>query len=868
MPDLIQREAELEAIDAAIGAAASGEGGVLAIEGSAGIGKTSLVQAAAERARSERFLVRVARGTELERGLSFGLARQLFEPLLMDRARRAALLDGPAAGALRALGLEDPTANAQAGDELWRALHGLFWLAAGLSEEQPVLLALDDVQWADGESARWVTYMLRRVADLPLVLVAAARSDDVRPEGPLGELLADRAVRRVRLQPLDKAGTAQLVAARYDSAVSPAFVSACFDASKGNPFFLSELVSEAQDAGVAPDDDGATRIQSLTPSRIATAILVRIARVGPAAPSVAEAIAVLGRDAGVTEVAELTGSDPRVVLEIADAMRRAGVLRDLDALEFSHPIVRAAVYGEIPRGRRALLHEHAVRMLLSADAPADRVAGHVLASPPRGDDAVADRLRDAADEAMATGAPAAAATYLRRALDEPPAASSRADVLLALGQAEYRAGHLSAAAAALEQAVESYDDDGDRIAATRELTPVLVASGRTGEAIEALQAALALVPESDRELALQVEGDIGSAGLLDLEWGRQVIPGLVRFADLPGETHAERVLIGLVAYVAANACVPIDAVAPMIDRAWAGGRLLSDAPSDVTAGLLLTVILAGADRHAEASAIVDSLIARATERSVAPAFAAAAAVRSYLLYRQGALREAEHDAQSALDAGELSVLVIAVASMLDVLVERGRHDDAQTLLDRVGWDGELGEYMPFNTLLVSRGRLRAAQHRPDDARADLRELEVREGRLEQAFNPAFLPWRSALVPVLLAEDEREEAERLAADELELARRFGAPRAHGAALRARASTAPAQERLALLEEAVAVLEPSGAKLEQARTLVELGAALRRANRRADARPFLKRGRAPAAPPSAAATRSRRASCGWPAWPRTA
>jgi DNA-binding CsgD family transcriptional regulator len=142
-------------------------------------------------------------------------------------------------------------------------------------------------------------------------------------------------------------------------------------------------------------------------------------------------------------------------------------------------------------------------------------------------------------------------------------------------------------------------------------------------------------------------------------------------------------------------------------------------------------------------------------------------------------------------------------------------------------------------LLVARGHLRAAQRQPDLALDDLRaagDIAMRIG----ATSPSSLPWRSEAALVHLALGERERAEALARVELDLARAFGAPRTLGVALRATGVVVGGAEGEELLREAAATLATAGAALESARATIELGALLRRANRRADARELLREG----------------------------
>jgi len=180
---LIEREAEVAALDAAVADAAAGSGRLLVIGGPAGIGKSGLLADLRARAGDE-LLVLPARASELEREFGFGVVRQLVEPamMVMSPEERSALLQGPAELAGRVLGL--PGANGIAppdGDPSFAVLHGLYWLLAGMAAERPALLVVDDGQWADAASLRYLAFLATRLDDLPVALIVATRP---APAGP------------------------------------------------------------------------------------------------------------------------------------------------------------------------------------------------------------------------------------------------------------------------------------------------------------------------------------------------------------------------------------------------------------------------------------------------------------------------------------------------------------------------------------------------------------------------------------------------------------------------------------------------------------------------------------------------------------
>ena len=159
----------------AAGRAATGQ--LLLVEGHAGIGKSALLDAAVARARASDMTVMRARASELEGDFAFGIALQLFEPLLAgaDDETHDRLLAGSAA--LAGPLLERPTSwdGDEAEDRSYPVMHGLFWLLTNLAETRPVLIVVDDAHWADRASLRLVLYLLQRLDEMAVSIIIARR---------------------------------------------------------------------------------------------------------------------------------------------------------------------------------------------------------------------------------------------------------------------------------------------------------------------------------------------------------------------------------------------------------------------------------------------------------------------------------------------------------------------------------------------------------------------------------------------------------------------------------------------------------------------------------------------------------------------
>ena len=293
---LHERERELGVVLDALAAAAGGRGGAVVLEGPAGIGKTALLERAAEAARDRSFAAAAARGTELEEAYAWGIVRQLFEPRLrgMSAATRARTLAGAAALAGPVV-LPDAAADPEAS---FGVLHGLYWLVAGLAEQRPQLLVVDDLHWSDGASARFLEFLVNRLDTLPVLLLAAERTGGALRAAPL--------VTSIRLPALSPAGTAAMLAERDGAPVPEAFAEACHGATGGNPLLVRRLADGLLHERGAADAEAVTR---LGPYVVADAVAASLARLGDGPGALARAVAVL-ETAPLATAARLAGSAP------------------------------------------------------------------------------------------------------------------------------------------------------------------------------------------------------------------------------------------------------------------------------------------------------------------------------------------------------------------------------------------------------------------------------------------------------------------------------------------------------------------------------------------------------------------------------
>ena len=510
---LLDRDREVGHVLERLAAAREGTGSLLLIEGPSGIGKTELLLAARRAALGHDMDVAWARGAELEREFAFGVVRQLFEPIVAVEAETTAF-DGAADLARAVFELrsgEEPAASAPRTGS-FAVLHGLYWLCANLAERSPLLVAVDDAHWSDLASLEFVAYLARRVTELPVAMVVASRpAEGSAEERLLDDVREDPSAVVIRPAPLGASAVAELMADETGGEPDTGFLDACCAATNGNPFLVRQLARHVRDQGIRPTGDAADEVRALGPRTVARRVVSRLRGLSPAAVPVARAAAVLGLDATVHRISALAGIPPTEASAVVDTLALAQVVSDARPVEFVHPMVRAAIYTDIPAGERARLHTLAARVLEDEDAAGERIATHLLATEPAGDAATVERLVAVAREALVRGAPSSARSYLRRALAEPPLPGGRPVVLTELGAAESLLGD-TRALGHLKEALELAPPAPTRRKAAVALARFLVLTGRPGQAAVIFETAPADPDQLDVELeaAASAEGWAGS----------------------------------------------------------------------------------------------------------------------------------------------------------------------------------------------------------------------------------------------------------------------------------------------------------------------------------------------------------------------
>jgi DNA-binding CsgD family transcriptional regulator len=837
---LLERGRELAAVDAGLQAASIGSGTFLVVRGPAGIGKSRLLAAASARAGLAGFDVLSARGGVMEGEYSFGIVRQLLEPVTSD-ARRALMLSGAGAAAAPVMSREGLAVSAP--DAMFAVLNGLYWAVANLSSERPLLIVVDDAQWSDEPSLRFLDFLARRLDDLPVMVIAAWRSGEpgsTQAAQVLGELEASGLTQVVEPRTLSEAGVHELTREVFGAEPDPEFAAACRARTGGNPFFLAELLRALREEDVPPTSAGVDRVADVAPQAVGRVVLARLARLGPDAASLAKAVASLGGTAHMVDAAELARLTDRRAADAAAALTQSGILAGRPQLEFVHPLMRDAIESDTTPALRADAHFRAARLLAANGRPVDHVVAHILASPERADPWAVTWLRQAGREARERGAPETAAQLLSRALREPPPSDLRPTVLAELGRAEASLDrpeaveHLRAAATALPTGRE-------RAGTALVLARRLWLAGRLSEVYDAVAEGQDGLGGDERELSLYLEAIGLSACAHDPRPG---VPFRSRFAalyDLPGDTPGERAVLAAVAFEWVKTCRPIGEVLALVERALAGHDALSVDPSETLARLLLIGVLHWSSQISRSIQLASAQIDHARTIGSAMLFAEMSAARALANWRGGMLGPAEADARQALAAvGSHSgqMYGIATHALIGALSDRGDVGAAEALAVDFLPPGQRSSNAMWPVVACSYGQLEAALGRPEQA---LRRLTIAGAAIEATGcrHPAAGEWRQPAARLLAATGRRAEALEMLGPALQAAHESGGAYELGISLRTAALIEDPVD-LDALREAVAVLEPSELRLHHARALVDLGAALRRAGHRRDAREPLSEG----------------------------
>jgi DNA-binding CsgD family transcriptional regulator len=527
LPPLVGRRAELAAVADALGGLEAGRSAILAISGEPGIGKTRLVDELCARADARGDLVLGGRAAEWEQDLPFGVAVDALGDYAASLgADRLARLVGAQAAELAPIvpGL-DGLAGAATGrlqDERFQTHRAVRALLEALSANTRVVLALDDLHWADDASLELVAHLLRRPPRRGVLIVLAFRP--APPRAVLLDALAAAAregtVAELPLVGLTRAEADALLAGDVPAAVGDALV----EQSGGNPFYLQELARAATPVTVAAGD---------VPRSVALALDQEVRGLPEDAQRLVRAGAVVGDPVGLDVAIAAAGLQEAPALAALDVLLEAALLAPTDVprrYRFRHPLVRRAVYDTTAEGWRLGAHARAAQALEEQGGSLIARAHHLERCAQPGD-AEAIGVLLGAGAAVAPRAPAAAAGWYAAALrllpEDAGSAGQRLGLLVALAQCQAATGLLADALTSLTGALEL-------AAADEALAPLrarLVAGcamcenllGRHEAAHGRLVAALDHVADHDSAVAADLQVELAADALYDGDFSAMLI---------------------------------------------------------------------------------------------------------------------------------------------------------------------------------------------------------------------------------------------------------------------------------------------------------------------------------------------------------
>ncbi|MCL4434093.1 MAG: LuxR C-terminal-related transcriptional regulator [Actinobacteria bacterium] len=827
-PDLLEREAALEAVAEILRRGRAGEGGVLFLIGEAGLGKTTLFADAC--ARATDFTIRAAGCSEAESVLPFGLLTRLFGGLGVFAGGR----DGIGSGEARARHYVDL----------------LDWLRE--RAPKPLLVAIDDLHWADTDSAELLALICRRIGGIPVAVVAAARPWPDLAYGQARLLAVEGHATIERLAPLSDGAGRALLAKHLGNDVPDDLATRALGVCAGNPLLLGELAStwrRSEGSSIA-----ATKSARALAERI---YLARFAGVGTSALHFARGASVLGTRFSTSVVAGLVGQSEAVSLAALDALCRAGLVRGTprDDAEFVHPLFREALYEDMPEPVRRAMHTQAFRVLHARGAPA--AASHAVAAGMRGDPEAIGALAEAGRVSVAAGALATAVEHLKSAVGMAEG-SAPLGLQIELAQAELAIGHATEA----EEVLRAVLDTGvatreplsgpERVAVLRLLAQVLLATVSLAGAKKCSEEASSIALEFDPVLACDTLLDYTFFGWL-FEGPRRarattqrVLSMIDKYGIVDERLHLSALTAdAYLAYLQGDA-YGIDAVAEA-----AGVALEAEAANDPTPwfwdvrfGYSLLAKLA--ERFEEEAAAHASIASRAMSQGAMLTYEGYAVNHADTLWRVGRIEEAYGLLRSATEMIEIARAVGTHASvgMAHLCQELGRDEESAMWLERVDAAATvMGDppYLRLWLLLVTcRDHLQAGRITEAVAAAECAgSLAGESGILE----PCVVPWHAAAIEAYASARKLDRLEGLL-DSLEERcepLECRTPRAVAAAGRATLAW-----RLGKLDDAERLYEEAlghhcgvGMPLAEAETLVAYGRFLRLTDRAVPAKGVLRR-----------------------------
>ncbi|MFE8949549.1 AAA family ATPase [Streptomyces sp. NPDC007856] len=829
---LLERDTETARLTRFLAGEAHGRGRVGVVAGAVGSGKTALLHRVAEHVTSRGARLLSAVGAPDEQAFPYAVVEQLIHGLPPAPS-------GHPAAAAQGSPPQPVAARTEAARH--HALHPAFrQRLARAASAGPVLIVIDDVQFADPESLACLTHTWELMPAETFSLLVALGSPEAAMPAALAELPHRAEVCDVRLGPLTVTGVEGLLAGTYGTAHAARFAPAWHAATGGSPLLVHALLD---DTSGRPRTSGASAVRDgaapETGEMFRQATLACVHRHGAAGLRVARAVAVLGGAERVRLLCALTSLEETAVRGCLVSLTRAGIL---DGTGFRHEAARRAVLQNVPAEQAGRFRSDAARWLHENGAPALETARQLIAhesAVPHEAWAVAV-LREATRQALDEDDTALATQCLQAAercsTDEQERLTIQAD----LAQLIWRLKP-SASGPWMQSLTEPARAGLLAPAQTLRLAVGLLWNGRTDDAaalIRQVDEAMSGRPDPVLDTQVRTVQMMLATTYPDaLGAIRELLQRLDGAQRSPADTAGSDSLRSFRLLRAALYQEWDESATAEADRLLEANQPTEQGFDQVRVALLALVY---ADRLEQARRWCQRFLAGTEGRSFPGWQTALNAMRGQISLRQGRLSEAAEFVERALEQLPAHAWGVAVGMPLGTLVEArtamGHHNRAAELLETPMASTMFATRYGVH-YLYARGRHQLATGRHDAALADF--LACGERMTAWRMDTASLaPWRLGAAETWLALGDHTKAAALAKEQLN---RPGQPAARGPALRILAATRPPWERIGLLGRALTALRESGDRYESARALADLGQAHRRVGNTAQGRQLARKAR---------------------------
>lgn len=799
----------------------------LALDGEAGIGKTTLFEAALTESREQGFAVFSCRPVGAETAFSFAALGDLLDPVLPEG------LDGLPLPQRRALSaallLEEVEGAAPEERTIAFAVFRLLAERGG----RPLLVAVDDVQWLDTASASVLAFAFRRLAAAPVAILVARRGDGSQA-APLG---LDRAfpierLRRLRLGPLSLGATHRLLRERLGVSFPRPTLVQLHDTSGGNPFYALELGRALEQSGGRADAGERLTV----PTSLTELVSTRLAALPVDVREVLEPVALLSEP--TVSIVEAVASDGATVRGRLRAAEAAGVVQlNEERVRFSHPLLAARVEAELDPRRRRSLHRRLAELVGDPEQRARHLALGAGAASAR----VADELETASATAASRGASGAAAELAEFSVSLTPAGAAgsvkRRRQLLAADH-HYASGDAERSRAILEPLLEQLPPGADRADVLRRLGERSYDDLENSERL--LEQAFAEAKADPRLRAEIVTARVFTAFH---RHGPGAAVTLARDSAQVVEDSGDLVLLAIFLAQRSLAELYAEGVPPgVLERALELEQLVGPLPTYTTPTRVEAMRLMYADELEPAREALQRAHAVGVARGDEPAQTTALFHLAALECRAGEWSRADEYAEELLEGGEQrglefqGGLSLSIRGLVDAYL--GRLDQAHArAIEGISRSHEEHQHLFLERNLALLGLIDMSM---GDYLAAAERLAPLARRLQErgTGEPSHYPARELAIEALVAVGDLDEA-RIQLEWLdESGRRLGTPwpLAMGARCRGllEAAEGDLETALASCERALEAHERMPAPFERARTLLIYGTILRRAKRRKAAR----------------------------------